>query len=46
MALLNEDRIQDVVIIGGGPAGSTAAPYLAMPGRSATILEDRKHPGD
>jgi len=37
---------QDVVIIGGGPAGSTAATFLAMKGYSVTLLEKEKFPRD
>ena len=33
----------DVCVIGGGPAGSTAATYLAMQGHSVLLLE--KEPG-
>ena len=31
--------VSDVVIIGGGPAGSTAAAWLARAGRSVTLIE-------
>ena len=34
----------DVVVVGGGPAGSTAATLLAQHGRKALLLERDKHP--
>ncbi len=34
----------DVVIVGGGPAGSTAAAVLAMHGRRVVLLEKEKFP--
>src|SRR4029077_19118533 len=34
----------DVVIVGGGPGGSTAGAYLAMAGRKVLILEREKFP--
>jgi flavin-dependent dehydrogenase len=37
-------NVQDVVIIGGGPAGSTAATFLAKHGHSVTVLEKEKFP--
>lgn len=39
-------QIQDVIIIGGGPAGSTAATYLARMGYQVTLLEKDKFPRD
>ena len=37
---------EDVIIIGGGPAGSTAASFLAMLGHRVTLLEKEKFPRD
>jgi flavin-dependent dehydrogenase len=34
----------DVIVIGGGPAGSTIAALLAQRGRSVALLEKSKHP--
>ena len=34
----------DVIIIGGGPAGSTAATTLAQLGRRVLVLEKEKFP--
>jgi len=34
----------DVVVIGGGPAGSLAATYLTAKGYSVALLERQKHP--
>lgn len=42
MASMNE--LQDVVIIGGGPAGSTTATYLARQGHRVTLIEKEKFP--
>src|SRR5687768_5696984 len=36
--------LYDVAIIGGGPAGSTAAPRLAGAGRRVIVLEREKFP--
>lgn len=36
--------MQDVIIIGGGPSGSTCGSMLAMHGRNVTILEKEKLP--
>jgi flavin-dependent dehydrogenase len=34
----------DILIIGGGPAGSTAAAFLAMRGRQVVLVEKAAHP--
>src|SRR4051812_1579045 len=34
----------DVLVIGGGPAGSTAAALLAQLGHRVTLLEKARHP--
>ena len=36
--------VQDVVIIGGGPAGSTVAALLAARGKTVTLIEKDRHP--
>ena len=40
----NGDHIFDVAIIGGGPAGSTAAALLALAGRRVEVLEKDRFP--
>jgi flavin-dependent dehydrogenase len=37
-------KLYDVIIIGGGPTGSTAATFLAQMGHSALVLEKEKFP--
>lgn len=34
----------DVIIIGGGPAGSTCATFLAREGKNVLVLESERHP--
>ena len=34
----------DVLVIGGGPAGSTAAALLARKGHRVTLIEKARHP--
>ena len=41
---MSPDPTLDVLIIGGGPAGSTAATTLAMAGRRVLVLEKEKFP--
>jgi flavin-dependent dehydrogenase len=38
--------VYDVIAIGGGPAGSTMASFLAMQGRQVLVLEKEKFPRD
>src|SRR5438105_7176413 len=37
---------RDVIVIGGGPAGSTAASLLARQGHSVLLLEKERFPRD
>jgi flavin-dependent dehydrogenase len=40
------DSESDVLVIGGGPAGSTMASFLTMKGHSVTVLERERFPRD
>jgi flavin-dependent dehydrogenase len=40
----NGERAWDALVVGGGPAGSTAAAVLAMHGRRVLVLEKEKFP--
>lgn len=40
----NPESDYDVVVVGGGPAGSTTATYLAMKGYRVAVLDKDKHP--
>ena len=42
--LSHADRSCDVLVIGGGPAGTTAATLLAQQGHQVTLLERARHP--
>ena len=41
---MNTKLQSDVIVIGGGPAGSTAATMLAKHGKSVVLLEREKFP--
>ena len=41
---MKNDNRYDAIVIGGGPAGSTAAAVLAMKGRRVVLLEKEKFP--
>src|SRR5207253_3036423 len=41
---MNHETSHDVIVIGGGPAGSTAATLLARAGRNVVLLEREKFP--
>ena len=41
---MKNDNRYDAIVIGGGPAGSTAAALLAMKGRCVVLLEREKFP--
>ena len=43
---MDPSKKYDVIIIGGGPAGSTASTLLAKNGHSVLVLEKAKFPRD
>ncbi|PKO56240.1 MAG: hydroxylase, partial [Betaproteobacteria bacterium HGW-Betaproteobacteria-19] len=43
-AISSSPRACDVLVIGGGPAGATAAALLAEKGHRVTVLEKARHP--
>ena len=46
LRLLQDSDFYDVVIVGAGPSGSTAAYYLAKAGKKVLLLEKKKFPRD
>jgi Thioredoxin reductase len=38
LTLINQDKVYDVIIIGAGPAGASAAIYTARAGLSTLVL--------
>src|SRR5208283_3655674 len=44
--LLQADLDAEVIVVGGGPAGATAAYYLAKGGRRVTVLDRQIFPRD
>ncbi len=42
--MINIPRRADVVVIGGGPAGSLAATFLAQKGYDVVLFDKKKHP--
>lgn len=40
----DDAAMRDVIVIGGGPAGSTVAALLAARGKTVTLIEKDKHP--
>jgi len=42
---MSADERYDIVIVGGGPNGTTAAAYLAKCGLSVCVLEERYEAG-
>jgi menaquinone-9 beta-reductase len=43
---MTSDRVHDVLVVGGGPAGSAAAFWLARKGHDVVIVERRTFPRD
>ena len=42
--MMNKNKIYDVIIAGGGPAGSTSATLLAQYGYQVLLIESSQHP--